>query len=61
MMSMSEANKKITDGKIRQLRNYRGSDLWAGIEAGLRLFDHDASSGRSRALLVLTDGMPTGM
>lgn len=55
---MDHYNKKQTDLKIGALATGNATNLWHGIQEGIRLFDGQRDTGRVPAIMVLTDGMP---
>ncbi|KAI0145422.1 U-box domain-containing protein [Xylariaceae sp. FL1272] len=58
---MGNLQKKQTTVEINELAPQNMTNLWAGIQAGLRLFEAERDTGRVPSLLVLTDGMPNYM
>jgi Mg-chelatase subunit ChlD len=48
----------LAEASIRGLKPGGGTNLWAGIQAGVRLCAHTPPDGRRRVVLVLTDGEP---
>ncbi|KAG5941021.1 hypothetical protein E4U60_000232 [Claviceps pazoutovae] len=58
LLYMNEGNKKTAGAKIKGLRPSGSTNLWHGIQNGIRVFDESLDNGNVRAMLVLTDGMP---
>jgi hypothetical protein len=60
---MDANNKRKTKKKIEGMVTRDITNLWGGIQTGLKLFDTDSrsSNGKVPALMVLTDGMPNHM
>lgn len=58
LLYMNEGNKKTARAKIKGLRSSGSTNLWHGIQNGIRVFDESLDNGNVRAMMVLTDGMP---
>jgi len=60
---MNSNNKRNTRKKIEAMVTRDITNLWGGIQTGLKLFDTGSRScnGKVPALMVLTDGMPNHM
>ncbi|KAG6279720.1 hypothetical protein E4U47_002740 [Claviceps purpurea] len=58
LLYMNERNKKTAGAKIKGLRPSGSTNLWHGIQNGIRVFDESLDNGNVRAMMVLTDGMP---
>lgn len=56
---MTRSNKLEAEGIIRALKVEGVTNLWAGIQTGLKLFHNERDTGQVPAVLVLTDGQPT--
>jgi Mg-chelatase subunit ChlD len=55
---MTKKSKDEVDSKIDRMQPEASTNLWAGITAGLELFEPKNPVGRVPALMVLTDGQP---
>jgi len=58
---MCSENKNSTKMKIEALKLENMTNLWAGIQQGLKLFNPDPLAGNVASLMVLTDGVPNHM
>ena len=58
---MTSANKKRTNRTIDDTQADGITNLWAGINKGLKVFSDHINTGRAPAIFVLTDGMPNHM
>lgn len=60
---MTPKNKRKTETAINGIKTGAITNLWAGIQMGLGLFDKSPhlSNGKAPALMILTDGMPNHM
>ena len=60
---MTPTAKLATSKKIEAMKATSATNLWGGIQAGLRLFEDGTRDGDGKmpALMVLTDGMPNHM
>jgi Mg-chelatase subunit ChlD len=47
--------------KIKALDPNGSTNLWHGIQDGIRVFNESLNNGNVRAMMVLTDGMPNHM
>jgi hypothetical protein len=48
--------RKMIGRALRRLRDDGGTDLAEGLQAAVRLFTHERSTGRRRHVILLTDG-----
>ncbi|KAI1260703.1 U-box domain-containing protein [Xylariaceae sp. FL1019] len=55
---MGERQKRETAVRINELKARTTTNLFAGILAGLGLFETERNTGRVPSILVLTDGLP---
>lgn len=60
---MTPENKMKTEKNIEKMKTKDITNLWHGIQEGLKLFNPDdkLSKGKVPAVMVLTDGMPNHM
>jgi len=58
---MDPGNKENTGMKLENLKPDGCTNLWAGIQQGLKLFNTNPLAGNTPALMVLTDGVPNHM
>lgn len=58
---MDSDTKHATREKINKLHPNGSTNLWHGIQNGIRVFDESLDNGNVRAMAVLTDGMPNHM
>ncbi|KAG5982030.1 hypothetical protein E4U55_002399 [Claviceps digitariae] len=58
---MDGENKDTARQKIHHLHPNGSTNLWHGIQNGIRVFDESLDNGNVRAMMVLTDGMPNHM
>ncbi|KAK3385192.1 hypothetical protein B0H63DRAFT_522535 [Podospora didyma] len=63
LIPMTKRNKKSTSKKLDSIKPDGMTNLWGGIQEGLRVFNEAAASsnGSVPALIVLTDGEPNHM
>eukprot|EP01119_Soliformovum_irregulare_P018228 TRINITY_DN5546_c0_g1_i4.p1 TRINITY_DN5546_c0_g1~~TRINITY_DN5546_c0_g1_i4.p1 ORF type:complete len:690 (+),score=213.65 TRINITY_DN5546_c0_g1_i4:303-2072(+) len=61
LTSMSEKGKKTADEIINMLTPQASTNLWAGIETGLKTFETQPDLTGHKACMVFTDGMPNIM
>ncbi|KAG6018641.1 hypothetical protein E4U41_003688 [Claviceps citrina] len=58
---MDRDRKDAARDKIKTLSPIGSTNLWHGIQNGIRVFDESLDNGNVRAMMVLTDGMPNHM
>ncbi|KAG6007137.1 hypothetical protein E4U21_006321 [Claviceps maximensis] len=58
---MDSDNKGAVRVKINNLHPNGSTNLWHGIQNGIRVFDESLDCGNVRAMMILTDGMPNHM
>jgi Mg-chelatase subunit ChlD len=58
---MDENKKEVARKKIKALDPNGSTNLWHGIQDGIKVFDKSAKNGNVCAMMVLTDGMPNHM
>ncbi|KAK3332300.1 hint-domain-containing protein [Cercophora scortea] len=63
LIPMSPAGKNKASKSIASMRPEEATNLWHGLQQGLKLFQKSARSqgGKVPALMILTDGMPNHM
>ncbi|KIW21311.1 hypothetical protein PV08_01891 [Exophiala spinifera] len=61
LLPMTHDHKRDTAKRITSIRTGSYTNLWAGIRAGLKVFEKTKHVGNFQGLYVLTDGMPNHM
>ncbi|KAI0453712.1 U-box domain-containing protein [Xylaria acuta] len=61
LVPMTKAHKEEVNTKIGLMRAGGSTNLWSGINGGLKLFQSGDAGGGVPALMVLTDGQPNYM
>ncbi|KAJ6780653.1 hypothetical protein PWT90_01749 [Aphanocladium album] len=59
LSSMNSRNKPIAEHVLRNMRTKAGKNIWAGLQAGLELFETAETAGQVPSIMLLSDGVPT--
>merc|ERR1719375_2493967 len=58
LTEMTEANQTLADAATESMNADGQTNLWAGLEAGLKMLGDNAKANTSSALMLFTDGVP---
>ena len=58
---MTPYNKKLLQRSVEALHHDSSTNLWAGIKAGLEVFEHAPQRDNVQGMYILTDGQPNHM
>lgn len=61
LTAMTDENKEDVRQKIRKIGPLNSTNLWGGIQKGIKVFRAGGSSARVPSIMVLTDGKPNYM
>lgn len=61
LLPMTAKNKDLARSNLKSMQVKDATNLWHGILEGIKLFKNVDSSGKTPALMILTDGMPNHM
>jgi Mg-chelatase subunit ChlD len=60
-MPMTDQNKAKAKHNIDSMNPIDQTNLWSGLNEGIKLFGEDTDTGRAPAIMLLTDGCPNHM